>query len=57
MAENKDNKDNNQDKNKSANEEEEEDGYTYGKCCKGYGDCIVATCRVSIYNNIMSYFI
>ena len=34
-------------KKPDVSEDEEEDGYTCGKCCTGYGDCIVATCRVS----------
>jgi hypothetical protein len=42
------------DKNKAAaaDEEEEDDGYSCAKCCTGYGNCIVAVCKV--YNKIFT---
>ena len=47
MADNEkkdDKKDQGDNKNDSSTEEE---GYTCGKCCSGYGFCIVAMCKVN----------
>lgn len=50
-----DNKENPNDPNKKdnkANEEPEDEGYSYSACCRGYGDCIAACCRVFFINQV-----